>query len=320
MLPDDSLHRDPLTLVDPLFQQAATYFQSLQDRIVAALETLDGGKFRHDDWQREEPRTDPQAPHSPLLGGFGRTRVLDGGQVLERAGVNFSQVHGRFSPQFAATMPGEGLEFVAAGISLVLHPRSPFIPTVHMNYRRLARQSGGWFGGGADLTPNYFNHADAQHFHATWRDVCQQHQQMIDWPTLKSDCDQYFQLPHRQEARGIGGIFFDHRADAPQAMFDFVQAAGDAFLPSWLPIAQRHLDDPYTERERHWQLLRRGRYVEFNLVVDRGTIFGLKTGGRIESILMSLPAEARWQYDVQPPANSPEAQMQEVLRHGFTPT
>ncbi len=300
---------------DPLFEDAVLYFQALQDRIVAALERVDGGTFRRDDWTREEP-----AAEGPALGGYGRTRVLDGGHVLERAGVNFSHVHGRFTPQFAATLPGEGLEFRAAGISLVLHPRNPFAPTVHMNYRRLARTSGGWFGGGADLTPTYFNRADAQHFHQTYREACAPFSDVVDWRALKAECDRYFYIPHRQESRGVGGIFFDHKQDHPERMFDFVKTAGDAFLPSWLPILQEHRNDPYNEAQRHWQLLRRGRYVEFNLVVDRGTIFGLKTGGRIESILMSLPAEARWAYDVQPELGSPEAEIQQVLRHGFAPT
>ena len=301
-------------IADPLFNDAVAYFKHLQDRIVAALERLDGGTFRRDDWTREEPAAD-----GPALGGYGRTRVLDGGRVLERAGVNFSHVHGRFSPQFAATMPGEGLEFRAAGISLVLHPRNPFAPTVHMNYRRLARESGGWFGGGADLTPSYFNRSDAQHFHGTYRQACAPFADVVDWSALKAECDRYFFIPHRQEARGVGGIFFDHRHENPARMFEFVQAAGDAFLPSWLPIAEQHIDAPFTDTQRQWQLLRRGRYVEFNLVVDRGTIFGLKTGGRIESILMSLPAEARWAYDVRPEPGSPEAEMQQVLRTGFEP-
>lgn len=299
---------------DSLFQESAAYFMALQDRIVAALEKADGGVFRRDDWTKEPPAAD-----GPSLGGFGRTRVLDGGRVIERGGVNFSQVHGQFSPEFAATMPGEGLDFVAAGISLVLHPRNPFAPTVHLNYRRLARKSGGWFGGGCDLTPSYWNPADAQHFHATYRDVCARHAGVADWAKMKADCDKYFYIPHRQEGRGVGGIFFDHRHDDPAAVFAFVQAAGDAFLPSWLPLLMAHKDDPYTDAHRHWQLLRHGRYVEFNLVVDRGTIFGLKTGGRIESILMSLPAEARWAYDVRPEAGSPEAEIQAVLRTGFTP-
>lgn len=302
---------------DPLFARASAHFCQLQDRIVAALEAFDGTAFRRDDWSREEPST--LAVDAPTLGGFGRTRVLDGGRHLERAGVNFSEVHGRFSPQFAATLPGEGLEFRAAGISLVLHPRNPFAPTVHMNYRRLARASGGWFGGGADLTPSYFNRADAEHFHGAYRQACAGFADVVTWQKLKEDCDHYFFLPHRQEARGVGGIFFDHLDTQPERTFAFVQAMGEAFLPSWLPLAERHREDPYTPAERHWQLLRRGRYVEFNLVVDRGTLFGLRTGGRIESILMSLPAEARWAYDVRPDPQSPEGQMLHVLRHGFQP-
>jgi coproporphyrinogen III oxidase len=306
---------------DPHFETAALFFQDLQDRIVAALERLDGGRFRHDDWTRDEGE-----PAGPVLGGFGRTRVLEGGAVLEKAGVNFSQVHGKFSEAFAATMPGAGLDFMATGISLVLHPRNPYVPTVHMNYRRLARgdASGdggwhGWFGGGADLTPYYFDPQDAQHFHDVHRRVCDRFSDIADWSELVAACDRYFQLPHRGERRGIGGIFFDHRGEQPDRTFAFARAAGDAFLDAWLPIAVRHRDDAYGERERAWQLVRRGRYVEFNLIQDRGTLFGLKTGGRIESILMSLPPLASWQYGLTPTPGSPEAELLAVLRAGYRP-
>jgi coproporphyrinogen III oxidase len=187
------------------------------------------------------------------------------------------------------------------------------VPIVHLNYRRLARGATAWFGGGADLTPCYLDPQDVQHFHETHRRVCEQHARVADWPTLHRDCDAYFYLPHRGERRGVGGLFFDHMAANPEEMFAFVKAVGDAFLPAWLPIAQRHRDDPYGDRERQWQLVRRGRYVEFNLVHDRGTVFGLRTGGRIESILMSMPPLAAWGYDLQPEPGSPEAVMQQAL-------
>ena len=309
-------------VTDPHFAPACAYFQALQDRITTALEALDGsGRFVRDDWQRDPPgsRPDGSGTDSPILGGFGRTRVLEGGALLEKAGVNYSEVHGRFSEAFAATMPGDGLEFVAAGISLVLHPCSPWIPTVHMNYRRLARGATGWFGGGADLTPAYFDVGDARHFHAVHQAACAPFGDVVDHAELKAACDRYFFLPHRGETRGVGGIFFDQRLDAPERVFAFVQAAGNALLDAWLPIAERHRDRPWSERERQWQLLRRGRYVEFNLVHDRGTLFGLRTGGRIESILMSLPPLAAWHYDVRPEPGTPEAELVAVLKHGFAP-
>ncbi len=295
---------------DPHFAPAAAGFQALQDRICAALEGLDGTAFRHDDWTRDDAE----------LRGFGRTRVLEGGAVLEKAGVNFSQVHGEFSEAFAATMPGAGRAFVATGISLVLHPRSPHIPTVHMNYRRLSRGNVGWFGGGADLTPYYLDLTDVRHFHRVHRDVCRSYADVVDWPTLVRDCDRYFVLPHRGERRGVGGLFFDHWGEVPERMAEFVAAAGNAFLDAWLPIAQRHLADGYGERERAWQLARRGRYVEFNLVHDRGTLFGLKTGGRIESVLMSLPPLAAWPYDPHVAPDSREAELLRMVRAGYDPT
>ena len=301
---------------DPHIAPAATYFQELQARIVESLERLDGSaSFGRDDWVPEPDL----ATGGPVLGGLGRTCVLEGGAVLEKAGVAFSQVHGRFSEAFAATMPGEGLEFHATGISLVLHPRSPWIPTVHMNCRRIARGSVGWFGGGADLTPYYYDADDTRHFHGVLRAACRDFADVADHGALKSACDRYFHLPHRGEARGVGGIFFDHIAAQPDRAFAFVQATGDAFLDAWLPIAQRHKARTWTQRERDWQLLRRGRYVEFNLVHDRGTLFGLKTGGRIESILMSMPPLAAWHYRREPDPGSPEATLLAIVRGGLPP-
>lgn len=271
------------------------FFKGLQDRIVAGLEDLDGKKFREDIWVREG-------------GGGGRTRVLVDGGVFEKAGVNFSEVNGRFSEDFGKTMPGEGLDFFATGVSLVLHPRNPFVPTVHANFRMITKGDRRWFGGGGDLTPYYPFADDAIHFHQVWKAACERHGQVADYQKFKKWCDEYFYLPHRQEARGIGGIFFDY-LDASAAAWEFVKDAADSFLGSYIPIAIRRLNLPYTEMQKEFQEYRRGRYVEFNLVIDRGTIFGLKTGGRIESILMSLPSVARWRYDHQPEPGSPEAEL-----------
>lgn len=284
-----------------LKERTQQFFASLQDEICRALESLDGkAGFREDEWQREG-------------GGGGRTRVMEQGAVFEKAGVNFSAVHGNFPETFAESLPvGSGTEFFATGISLVLHPWNPMAPTVHANFRYLERGSGGWFGGGADLTPAYPYREDVVHFHQTLKDACDQFDASY-YPRFKKWCDDYFTIKYRQEMRGCGGIFFDYLTAEKENrdnefLFAFQQAAGRAFLPAYLPIVERRKDEAYSERERHFQLIRRGRYVEFNLVYDRGTKFGLETGGRIESILMSLPAEARWVYDYQPEPASREAE------------
>ena len=282
--------------------QTRAYFKSLQDRICTALTAVDGkATFKEDHWQREG-------------GGGGRSRVLTDGAVFEKAGVGFSDVEGEFSEQFASHIPGEGRSFTANGISLVLHPRSPLIPTVHANFRFLSKGERQWFGGGADLTPYYPYRSDVIHFHQTWNQVCAQHVPLVDHAQLKKDCDEYFFLPHREEARGVGGIFFDYLETPWEPTFAFVRACGDAFLPAYLPIVERHKSEPFTERQRAFQEFRRGRYVEFNLLYDRGTLFGLKTGGRTESILMSLPPMVRWLYDYRPEPNSAEAALYEFLK------
>lgn len=284
----------------PLHRRASHYFQKLQDRIVAALEQLDGrGRFREDSWQREG-------------GGGGRTRVLADGAVLEKAGVNFSDVYGHMSEEFAQQVPGEGRDFTACGISLVLHPRSPMVPTVHANFRFLSKGERQWFGGGADLTPYYPYREDVIHFHKVWQQVCTRHEPLVNYARMKKWCDDYFFLPHRGEARGVGGIFFDYLDNDLEALFPFVRDCGDHFLEAYLPIAERRKDEPYTEQQRAFQEYRRGRYVEFNLLYDRGTIFGLKTAGRTESILMSLPPRVRWEYDYHPEPGSREAELYEV--------
>ncbi|MBM4073287.1 MAG: oxygen-dependent coproporphyrinogen oxidase [Planctomycetes bacterium] len=287
---------------DKLRAEAAAFFQGLQDRICAALEDVDGpGRFHEDRWQRAG-------------GGGGRTRVLLEGGVFEKAGVNFSEVFGEFSEEFARQIPGEGRAFTATGISLVLHPRSPMVPTVHANFRFLTRGGKQWFGGGADLTPYYPFREDCVHFHRVWKQVCDRHPAPVDHAHFKKWCDEYFFLVHRQEARGIGGIFFDYLEGDFDRLFAFVQDAGNNFIEAYLPIVRRRKDEPHGDKERHFQEFRRGRYVEFNLIYDRGTIFGLKTGGRVESILMSLPPRVRWLYDFHPANGTREAELYEALK------
>lgn len=281
-----------------MHEQAVTYFRGLQDRICASLERTDGSaSFREDTWQRPG-------------GGGGRTRVIENGGVFEKGGVNFSEVFGEFSPEFAKQIPGDGLKFTAVGVSLVLHPRSPLVPTVHANFRYLTHGAKAWFGGGGDLTPYYPFKEDVIQFHKVWKRVCDAHSAVANYATMKQDCDEYFFLKHRNEPRGVGGIFFDYR-DASEASFAFVRDAGDAFLDAYVPIVERRKALPYTSEQRFFQEYRRGRYVEFNLVYDRGTVFGLKTDGRTESILMSLPPVVRYIYDYRPAPGTPEAELTE---------
>ena len=285
---------------ETMHTRAADFFRATQDAICAALEAADGGAaFREDAWQRPG-------------GGGGRSRVLEGGSVFEKAGVNFSEVAGEFSPEFARQMPGDGLAFTATGVSLVLHPRSPLVPTVHMNFRMLTHGAAAWFGGGADLTPYYPYEEDVVHFHRAWRAVCRRHAPAADYAKMKAECDDYFYLKHRQEARGVGGVFFDHFGTGDlEPAFDFVRDAAAQFLPSYLPIVERRKGLPHTPEQRWFQEYRRGRYVEYNLIWDRGTLFGLKTDGRVESILMSLPPVVRYAYDYKPAPDSREAELTE---------
>lgn len=287
---------------EELKEQFVAFVHGLQDEICRALEAADGSaQFREDAWQREG-------------GGGGRTRVLEEGAVFEKAGVNTSVVHGQLSEAFARRLPGDGPTFFAAGISLVIHPRNPLVPTTHANFRFLEHGSRRWFGGGADLTPYYLFDEDAQHFHRTLKAACDAHGE-DRYPRFKKWCDEYFYLPHREETRGVGGVFFDNLEGEVEKEFAFVRSLGGAFVPAYLPIVERRRSSPFTPEERAWQEIRRGRYVEFNLVYDRGTSFGLETKGRVESILMSLPPQVRWVYDHHPAPGSLEARLVEVLQH-----
>ena len=289
-----------------LFDRAAKFFSELQTDICRVLAEVDGAaEFTADAWQRHG-------------GGGGVSRVLEGGAVFEKAGVNWSNVDGVLPAELADHMPGEGRSFRASGVSLVLHPRSPMMPTTHANFRCLTKGDALWFGGGADLTPYYFFRDDAVHFHATLAAACDRHRPVGDYDRFKAWCDEYFYLPHRKETRGVGGVFFDYLGakgeHPPQDVFSLVQDLGRSFVDAYVPIARRRQTEPYGELERAWQLRRRGRYVEFNLIYDRGTLFGLKTDGRIESILMSLPPLVRWDYDVMATPGSPEAELLAQLR------
>lgn len=287
--------------VDHMHGRAADAFRTLQDVICDALSRWDGHAIHEDCWSH------PQS-------GGGRTRVLADGVVFEKAGVNFSDVAGEFTEEFAAQIPGDGRSYAATGISLVLHPLNPIVPAVHANFRFLTKGNRSWFGGGADLTPYYPFREDCVHFHRTWKTVCERHPLVADYPRFKRWCDEYFYLPHRGEARGIGGIFFDYLDADLENTFAFVRDAGASFLPAYEPIVERRKNELYSPAERAFQLFRRGRYVEFNLIYDRGTLFGLKTGGRTESILMSLPPSVTWRYDFKPAPGTREAKLNEFLQ------
>jgi coproporphyrinogen III oxidase len=314
-------------------QRISQFLKDLQDEICQGLEQLDGtGTFREDSWERPE-------------GGGGRSRVMRDGSVFEQGGVNFSEVWGKDLPPSILVQRPEaaGHSFYATGTSMVLHPHNPYIPTVHLNYRYFEAGSVWWFGGGIDLTPYYPFREDVVHFHQTLKQACDAHHAAY-YPAFKLWCDEYFYLKHRQETRGVGGIFFDYQDTSGvlypiaypgsqsntlaaqysnqigtvqgrtwDALFSFVKSCGRAFLPAYVPIAKRHCNDAYGDRERNFQLYRRGRYVEFNLVYDRGTIFGLQTNGRTESILMSLPPLVRWEYCYQPEPNTPEAELYDIF-------
>lgn len=294
----------------PSSAQVKAFLLSLQDSLCQQIAAADGqSTFREDNWQRE-------------AGGGGRSRVLTQGAVFEQAGVNFSHVTGGQLPASATAHRPElaGRSFEAMGVSLVIHPLNPYVPTSHANVRFFIAEKEGeepvwWFGGGFDLTPFYPFKEDVLHWHRTARDLCQPFGEEV-YPRYKKWCDEYFFIKHRQESRGVGGLFFDD-LNTPDfdRCFDFMQAVGNGFNAAYLPIVAKRKDTPFGERERQFQLYRRSRYVEFNLVWDRGTLFGLQTGGRTESILMSMPPLVRWEYDFHPEPNSPEA----ALERDFLP-
>ncbi|WP_127020149.1 oxygen-dependent coproporphyrinogen oxidase [Flagellimonas beolgyonensis] len=288
-----------------------SYIENLQDTITEALEILDGkAKFQQDFWERSE-------------GGRGRTRVIENGAVFEKGGVNISKVYGPLPKSMQAYFGVEDVDFFACGLSLVIHPKSPMVPTVHANWRyfEMYDKSGNivdqWFGGGQDLTPYYLFEEDAEHFHRICKKACDAHNPEF-YPIYKKKCDDYFWNAHRNEARGVGGLFFDYcKATDEMTMedwYNFVSEVGDSFLEAYVPIVSKRKELPYTQAQRDWQEIRRGRYVEFNLVHDKGTLFGLKTNGRIESILMSLPPHVQWRYDHHPEKGSEEEKLIEVLQ------
>lgn len=288
------------------------YIENLQDAITSKLEEVDGSaKFKEDLWKRKE-------------GGGGRTRVIENGAVFEKGGVNISAVHGELPEVLRNQFKVKEGNFFACGLSLVLHPKNPFVPTVHANWRyfEMYNSSGDivtqWFGGGQDLTPYYLFDEDATHFHTVCKNACDKHNSDF-YPKFKKTCDNYFWNSHRNEARGIGGLFFDYLKQTDEVSinerYDFVTEVGNSFLETYVPIVEKRKNTNYSQNHKDWQEVRRGRYVEFNLVHDRGTLFGLKTNGRIESILMSLPPVVQWKYNYHPAENSPEEKLLKVLEN-----
>ncbi|MBR9855048.1 MAG: oxygen-dependent coproporphyrinogen oxidase [Algicola sp.] len=288
------------------------YIQHLQDTITHKLEELDGSaKFQQDFWEREE-------------GGGGRTRVIENGAVFEKGGVNISKVHGPLPKSMQNYFGVEDVDFFACGLSLVIHPKNPMVPTVHANWRyfEMYDKEGNivdqWFGGGQDLTPYYLFEEDATHFHSVCKNACDAHNPEF-YPMYKKKCDEYFWNSHRNEARGVGGLFFDYcKATDKNNMedwYNFVTEVGNSFLDAYTPIVEKRKALSYSQDQRDWQEIRRGRYVEFNLVHDKGTLFGLRTNGRIESILMSLPPHVQWRYDYHPEKGSVEENLIEVLQN-----
>lgn len=291
-----------------------SYIQNLQDEICDRLEELDGkARFRHDDWNREG-------------GGGGHSRIIEKGEVFEKGGVNISTVHGELPELIRERFEVEQGWFWAGGISLVVHPKNPMVPTVHANFRYFELYDDAersevrdcWFGGGADLTPYYLYDEDAVHFHSVLKAACDEHGTDL-YPKFKKECDDYFYNDHRSEARGVGGLFFDYlrptEKRSAEDWYNFTTDVGNAFLESYVPIVERRKEEPFTDRQRYFQEIRRGRYVEFNLIHDRGTLFGLKTDGRTESILMSLPPRVRWDYDFEIEEGSEEAYLIERLKN-----
>ena len=329
MIEDEvALEEAPLTLLRPggegdsneMRAKFEKMVREAQNDICKAIEDLDGGKFHEDAWERPG-------------GGGGISRVLQGGKVFEKAGINVSVVYGQMPPEAYRAATGEQgvgsetIPFFAAGISSVMHPINPMAPTVHFNYRYFETDApkddpnapkAWWFGGGTDLTPSYIFDDDVAHFHGILKDACDKHDPEY-YPKFKQWADDYFLIKHRGERRGVGGVFFDDMNDRPkEELLAFATDMAQAVVPAYVPLVAKHKDDSFTQEQKDWQQMRRGRYVEFNLVYDRGTTFGLKTGGRIESILMSLPLTARWQYDMQPKEGSREADALDAFKNPRT--
>ncbi len=292
-------------------EKFVTYIKNLQDTITSKLEAIDGkATFKEDPWVRKE-------------GGGGRTRVIENGAVFEKGGVNISEVHGKLPESMQNYFGVKDANFFACGLSLVLHPKNPFVPTVHANWRyfEMYDQEGNivdqWFGGGQDLTPYYLFEEDAKHFHQVSKAASDKHDADF-YPKYKARCDEYFYNAHRGEGRGIGGLFFDYLKKTEtmnmEDWYNFVTEVGDSFLEAYVPIVEKRKNIEYTQENRDWQEIRRGRYVEFNLVHDKGTLFGLKTNGRIESILMSLPPHVQWRYDHNPEPGSEEEKLVKCLK------
>ncbi|SEK74056.1 coproporphyrinogen oxidase [Aquimarina amphilecti] len=288
------------------------YIQELQDTITAGIENIDGhAQFKEDIWKRPE-------------GGGGRTRVIENGEVFEKGGVNISGVHGKLPKAMQSYFNVGDVDFFACGLSLVLHPKNPMVPTVHANWRYFEMYDSdgpivdSWFGGGQDLTPYYLFDEDAKHFHQVSKIACDKHNPEF-YPLYKKKCDEYFYNAHRNEGRGVGGLFFDYCKKTEkmtmQNWYNFVTEVGNSFLEAYIPIVERRKEMDYSDLQKDWQEIRRGRYVEFNLVHDKGTLFGLKTNGRIESILMSLPPQVQWKYDHQPESGTEESRLLEILKN-----
>jgi coproporphyrinogen III oxidase len=303
-----------LTTNPSLKQRFTNYVYNLQDEICGALEKLEGkARFKEDLWEREG-------------GGGGRTRVISGGDLFEKGGVNVSSVYGELPDPIKKHFKVDKGWFYATGVSLVIHPLNPMVPTVHANFRffelyedvKMENAADRWFGGGADLTPYYLWDEDAVHFHNVFKESCDRHGDEL-YPRFKKECDDYFYNSHREEARGIGGLFFDYLREndekTGEEWYNFTVDTGNVFLQSYIPIVERRMNEPFNPAQRYWQEIRRGRYVEFNLIHDRGTLFGLKTKGRVESILMSLPPRVRWDYSHQPEPGTREARLLEVLKN-----
>lgn len=293
-------------------EKFVAYIKTLQDTITKTLENIDGeAHFIEDHWERKG-------------GGGGRTRVIENGAVFEKGGVNISEVFGELPKSMQQHFGVEEAQFFACGLSLVLHPKNPFVPTVHANWRYFEMYNSNgeivdqWFGGGQDLTPYYIFEEDAKHFHQVCKTACDAHNTSF-YPLYKEKCDDYFYNAHRNEARGIGGLFFDYLKPSPEMQmenwYNFVTEVGNSFLEAYVPIVEKRKNLSYTKQQRDWQEIRRGRYVEFNLVHDKGTLFGLKTNGRIESILMSLPPHVQWHYNFEPEKNSPEEKLVTLLKN-----